>query len=372
MNAEPLDLVNLLREREWRALRRQRLIMSLWFLLLFSAVILHTCVTAGCDADAEPSHALVEPQQTEALTEMDQSRQARETARLAEEARDKAIEDVALLQIRRAEKLAAAMEAYIVHLYCEEPVREATERGSRQPQRACRIDARGAAQIAHDRDLLGFSYVLLDGIENRRSTGQWVPFGEELAPAWLASVAYHEFSWHWRNTTRVGRIGERCAFQVAEGAIRHWARSQNALVPLVLSPQALSDAAWTMQEAKRSVSRDPNVCLDVAISWMDLCARQCGGRDVREFLQTDESGEPLRQWRNVRVRYLEDGRFMTTKIVRKHVVVPTEARLWMGAYATPGICGGALDVVRERFETAWWIARQVARSRLGRDEPEEG
>jgi hypothetical protein len=325
-------------------------------LLLIISMLLYC---RGChDAEAVTEHersSKVAPYSPEAahqkaLKAIEDRRRVRDAERAAE-FRESEREQ------RQAELLRDAMRAYILFIYCEEPVRRCrdgdaevcrTAAQRRHPERACRINPAGADRIVRDRDLLGFAYLLNQEVRDRQRAGRWVPFGD-AAPIWLAAVSYHEFSWLWRNQTRRGSIGERCAFQVTEAPIKQWARRQN-----------LSRATpLTTRQATQLVAHDPEVCADVAVDWMEHCAEKCGGGDATSFLRVDDSGEPIRRWKNTSIRYRDDvGRWLTKRAWR-HVVMPTDAALWMGAYATPGYCGGAPDVVRDRFETAWWLQRYL-------------
>lgn len=331
------------------------------------------CGAVGCERPAA-SMTRTERQPAEPRDD-DMGRRIRarmERERAARQAEDRAILAAEQVRTERAERLAESMKRYILHRYCDEPVRRCREEGKcpdvpgvrRHPELACRINARQAQKIYEDRDLLGWAYVMGSVVDERQQRQQWVPFGADDAAAWLAAVSYHEYSWTWRSTKR-GGIGERCAFQVTEAPIELWRQNEN------VRRRAAGTAELTKREAQRIVTSDPLECTDAAIDWMHHCGELCGGLDARGFLELDESRQPRRRWRNVVVR---DGE--TSRRVPRFVVVPTGAARWMGAYAAAPIrikneagrvvetrpnCGGAPDVVRERFETAYWLQQDLRR-----------
>jgi len=83
-------------------------------------------------------------------------------------------------------------------------------------------------------------------------SGEWLPLGRDKAPAFLASVAYHESSWRWRDRDLRGARGEGCALQIAPSTAR--------LVGL--SPEAIAG--------------NLDACLDAAVRVMRLCSERCG------------------------------------------------------------------------------------------------
>lgn len=319
-----------------------------------------TLVSSGCETSAsaqddppEPAEvADPEPSPGEQLRRDDEARwEARRAALAAEEAAE-----------RETVALAAAMTRYITYVLCERPVEEGGE---------CKVNSRHAGIIAERRDLLGFARLLQTLVEERERGGLWVPMGREHAPAWLAAVAYHEYSWRWKETTLRGGIGERCAFQLAGGAINRWRRRKNAARPLVLSRQVLRAEQMTKREAETRVAQRPWDCAEAAIEWMEHSADQCGGGDATEFLERDEDGALKLRWTRVKVPVSNPGATQW-EWGNKLMVVPTPAARWMGAYATPGICGGARGIVTERFETAHHIARFAAEALQPPDGPDDG
>ena len=297
--------------------------------------------------------------------DMDERQRQRDAERQAELEADAA-------KTRRIDTLANAMEQYIVHTYCSEPVRRCREDGHcpripgvrRHPELACRINPRQAHSIAEKRDLRGWASLLYAVVSDRVESDQWVPFGADDAPIWLASVSYHEFSWMWRNTTKRGSIGERCAFQVTEAPVELWRSQENR------RRASLNLPLLSRREATAIITHEPFNCADAAIEWMHHCGEMCGGLDARGFLEVGESGIPKRRWRNITVRYRDASGTIKTHKESRYVVIPTGASRWMGAYASAPIrirddngrvretrpnCGGAPDIVRERFETAHWL-----------------
>ena len=152
------------------------------------------------------------------------------------------------------------------------------------------LGAAGAARVDRIRNLEGLANLLVREINDRVSRGEWVPLDEDKAPAFLASVAFYEYSWNWRNSNITGSRGERCMFQVA--------------------PSSIPQTGFTEDQ----VARDPRACLTAAIYWMKTVAERCGD---------------------------------------------TPAEGWLGAYATGGICGGAPDVVKMRFDMTRWLLRSI-------------
>jgi len=126
----------------------------------------------------------------------------------------------------------------------------------------------------------GLASRIVRGVDAR--TG-WLPLGRAKAPAFLASVAFHESSWRWRVRDLRGSRGEGCAFQIAPST------------------------AYLVGARPEVIAKDFGACLDAAVEVMRLCAERGGD-------------------------------------------VPSED--WMGCYATAGRCGGAPDVVEQRFATA--------------------
>jgi hypothetical protein len=126
----------------------------------------------------------------------------------------------------------------------------------------------------------GLASRIVRGVDGR--TG-WLPLGREKAAAFLASVAFHESSWRWRDRSLRGRRGEGCAFQIHPSTAR------------------------LVGAQPEVIASDFGACLDTAIEVMRICSERCGD-------------------------------------------VPAEG--WMGCYATAGTCGGAPEVVEQRFVTA--------------------
>ena len=313
-------------------------------ILLITSMLLYCRGCHDAEAVTERGPSTVAPYDPEvahqkALKAIEDRRRARDAEReaaLAEDAR----------KGREVDALVRSMRDYVVQTYCDEPVEAARRRGDRHPEDACKINQRGADRIVRERDLRGFAFLLYDVARTRQHDGRWLPFGDR-APFFLASVAFHEFSWRWRDRTTRGGIGERCAFQVTKAPINNWRRLQVQQDPSL----ARLSYGWFADQ----VAHNPYSCVEAAIEWMDNCAQKCGGRDETAFLRVGPDGQPIRRWKNVRIRYRDDvGRWLT-KVDWREVVVPTEAARYFGAYATPGICGGAPDVVRERFMTAWWL-----------------
>lgn len=311
-------------------------------LLMFVAVLL---ISPGCETSASAQDDPPEPVEApEPAPNPGDRIQLEYEARLAARRAALAVEAEAE---RESRDLAAAMERYVTYVLCDLP----KERGGE-----CRVNADHARELAERRDLLGFAQLLQTVVEARDRAGLWVPLGRENAPPWLAAVAYHEYSWRWKETTLRGGIGERCAFQLAGGAINRWRVRRNASLPLVLSPETIRAERMTKRGAETRVTRRPRDCAEAAIEWMEHSAQKCGGGDETEFLEMGDDGEPRRRWTRVKVPVSNPGATQW-EWGSKLMVVPTEAAQWMGAYATPGICGGARAIVTERFETAYHIKR---------------
>lgn len=97
-----------------------------------------------------------------------------------------------------------------------------------------------------------FAILLVEEVNIREEAGRWLPLGRRKAPAFLASVAFHESGWRWRNPDLRGSRGEGCAFQVA--------------------PTTSRLIGYDPDE----VARRPLVCVRAALDAMEYCAKTCG------------------------------------------------------------------------------------------------
>jgi hypothetical protein len=226
-------------------------------LLLIISTLLYCrgCHDAEAVTERGPSTAAPydpEAAHQKALKAIEDRRRARDAERAAEFRESERGTD-------EVERLVAAATAWVVDTYCTKPVERCrAHRGTcpnddarRNPERACRINQRGAEKIMRDRDVRGLTWLIRDEVERRHREGLWVPLSREKAPAFLLSIAFHEGSWRWRHNVE-GSRGERCTFQVMETNARK--------------------AGFTI----RQVASDPLACLSSAIETMRRSEEECG------------------------------------------------------------------------------------------------